>query len=113
MMGYYSTVYFACHSDQHKLILAATELEPDIVHGQETSNDEEIYCCEWNYVKWGGYNDAEATAFEELLSSIESSCTNTLCPFGFMRIGEEHNDVEFIGDPNDFGIHYRRYLEWG
>ena len=58
MMGYYSTVYFACNRDQHKLILAATELEPDTVHSQETSNDEEIYCCEWNYVKWGYTQDA-------------------------------------------------------
>ena len=109
MMGYYSTVYFACNRDQHKLILAATELEPDVVHSQETSNGEERYCCEWNYVKWGYTQDAHD--FEKLLNDVEPEKYDY--PFGFIRIGEEDDDVEIMGDPYEFGIHYRRYLEWG
>ena len=115
MMGYYSTVFFACDRDQHELILAATEMEPDEVHSQETSDNKEIFCCEWNAVKWGYYSQADK--FEDLLRDVKPEKDDRfngieIYPFGFVRIGEEDDDVEYIGDPYEFGIHYIRSLEW-
>ena len=114
-MGYYSTVFFACKRDQHELILAATEMEPDVSYGKESSDNEDFFCCEWNHVKWG-YTQEE-NDFENLLQEVEPKKSDRyhgmmLYPFGFARIGEEDDDITFIGDPYEFGICYRRYLEW-
>tara|TARA_B100001250_G_scaffold355551_1_gene330115 strand:- start:2038 stop:2376 length:339 start_codon:yes stop_codon:yes gene_type:complete len=112
MMGYYSTVFFACLHDQHELILAATELEPDVTYGKETSEDEEYFCCEWNGVKWGYTSDT--TDFEGLLQMMSGQqLDGSTRTFGYIRMGEEDDDVEYIGDPWAFGINYVRYLEWG
>ena len=108
-MGYYSTVFFACNEDQHELISAATKLEPCIVSNAETSEEGEYFCCEWNGVKWG--YGADSTEFETLLHDVEIEGHEY--PFGFIRIGEDDEDVEYIGDPWNYGINYTRYLEWG
>ena len=112
-MGYRSQIMFACRKDQIELIQAAMELKPDEIHGTE-NNDGEIFRCEWHDYKWG-YGQTDQ--FENIMGKVEPVSTkidyyNEIHPYGFIRIGEDDEDIEYFGDPHEYGIQFTRILEW-
>lgn len=63
---------------------------------------------EWDYIKW--YNSwAPVAALEAWMDSAE--CDTDDYPFGFLRMGENIEDLESRGSPWEFNLHYGVNIE--
>jgi len=58
-----------------------------------------------DYAKWYEDLDVKVSAIMDLLDSFEVD------EFGFVRVGEDNDDIEILGQPSDFGIGLIRKIE--
>ena len=59
----------------------------------------------WDHVKW--YNgDAGVDAIDALMAKISED------DYGFIRIGEETDDIEYRGMPCEYDMYVNRSIEW-
>jgi|TARA_R100000482_G_C5130975_1_gene151873 hypothetical protein len=115
-MGYRSEVSIVTRKDNKELCdILKAEYEQDkdlwdifeegtikMYNGQK----EEILYVQCDYVKWyDGYKTVDDIM--SAISRIEDEES-----YGFVRIGEEWNDVETMGYPYDYGLTIHRYAEF-
>jgi hypothetical protein len=62
-----------------------------------------IYVFKWDYIKW--YESYPSiNAMEKLLSEFDNDTT-------MLRIGEDPNDIEYIGDPSEYEVYLVRMTD--
>lgn len=95
-MGYRSDVTIRCSRGVYDKLYATWtehELYPDRVFVEQYSN-EQAYVIQWDYIKWyDGYEQIDA------INAVLRECVAIEDPelkFGFLRIGEDPDDVERI-----------------
>ena len=115
-MGYRSDVGFACDPAVAEVIGAVLELNPKdkneelhtlVDHGRCGAGGklERLY---FESVKW--YENYEDVGmFNKLISFLE---THDMCDlYGFIRIGEEYDDIETLGTPYEFDMGISRSID--
>jgi hypothetical protein len=94
-MGYYSAAALAIHesvmtSEMKDTIIKA---EPDLVYVRDNA-----VIFKWEHVKWYNLTDPVVMEVVKLFNTLDDE------KFGFIRIGEDREDIEEIGCPDDFGF---------
>jgi len=102
-MGYNSQVLLVINKEKfHKY---EQEFKKCIQDCDTISETEDAYQFAWDCVKWyEGYDDVDAV--DNLLSELDEE------DYGFIRIGEELNDVETKGCPWHFEAEVCRSIEY-
>ena len=115
-MGYRSDVGFACDPAVAEVIGAVLELNPKdknddlhtlVEHGH-TSQTPTLARLFFEHVKW--YENYEDVGmFNKLMSFLE---THDMCDlYGFIRIGEDYDDIETQGTPYEFDMGICRSID--
>ena len=115
-MGYRSDVGFACDPAVAEVIGAVLELNPKDKNEELHTLVEHGHTCStptldrlfFESVKW--YESHEDVGmFNKLMSFLE---THDMCDlYGFIRIGEEYDDIETQGTPYEFDMGICRSIE--
>ena len=114
-MGYRSDVGFACDPIIKQVIETVGDWDKEfkdlLDHGEDMSPDDHGRW-RFEYVKWyEGYPDVQ------VIENVMVMCDNvdvTGCAYdsyGFVRIGEELEDVEMKGEPAMFDLYVNRSLD--
>ena len=112
-MGYRSDVYIGLRKEayiKHVILLDSfPKLLRDLNNPAQMHND--IYYWSISHIKWyDSYkNVAEVTDFLNVLYEETSDTDKEL--YGFIRIGEEDNDIESSGFPWELDMQLQRYVE--
>ena len=114
-MGYRSDVGFACDPIIKQVIETVGEWDSEfkslLEHGEDLSCDD-FGRWRFEYVKWyEGYPDVQV--IENVMIMCDNADINGLCydSYGFVRIGEELEDVEMKGEPSSFDLYVNRSLD--
>tara|TARA_B100000085_G_scaffold278991_1_gene301581 strand:- start:1044 stop:1391 length:348 start_codon:yes stop_codon:yes gene_type:complete len=114
-MGYRSDVGFACDPIIKDVIETVAEWDEDIKellsYGEDLSNDD-FGRWRFDYAKWyDSYPDVQV--MENIMNMCDNLDINGLAydSYGFIRIGEELDDVEMKGDPSSFDLYVNRSLD--
>jgi hypothetical protein len=80
---------------------------PNILEEADKTDDQHDHIVWFFYgYKWyTQYSDVKAIMV--WLSNLDDNV------YGFIRIGEEMDDIEFLGDPNDFDLYVSRTIVHG
>ena len=114
-MGYRSDVGFACDPIIKQVIETVGEWDEDfnclLEDGEDLSSDN---FGRWRFdcVKWyDGYPDVQIV--ENIMIMCDNVDETGLCydSYGFIRIGEELEDVEMKGDPAAFDLYVNRSID--
>jgi len=117
-MGYRSDVGFACDPAVAEVIGAVLELNPKesnsdlhslVDHGRDKHRGfERLDRLFFEHVKW--YENYEDVGmFNKLMSFLE---THDMCDlYGFIRIGEDYDDIETQGTPYEFDMGICRSID--
>ena len=114
-MGYRSDVGFACDPIIKQVIETVTEWDKElkqlIDYADDLSNDDHG---RWMFesVKWyEGYPDVQV--IENIMIMCDNVDTSGLAydSYGFVRIGEELEDIEMKGEPSSFDLYVNRSLD--
>ena len=114
-MGYRSDVGFACDPIIKQVIETVGEWDSEFKEllqcGDDLSNDN-YGRWRFDYAKWyDSYPDVQ------IMENIMTMCDNVQHPglcydsYGFIRIGEELDDLEMKGDPSAFDLYVNRSLD--
>lgn len=114
-MGYRSDVGFACDPIIKQVIETVGEWDSEFKSllqcGDDLSNDGSGRW-RFEYVKWyESYPDVQV--IENVMVMCDNADINGLCydSYGFIRIGEELDDVEMKGEPSTFDLYVNRSLD--
>ena len=114
-MGYRSDVGFACDPIIKQVIETMVEWDKElkelIEYGDDLSNDN---FGRWKFesVKWyESFPDVQV--IENIMVMCDNADINGLCydSYGFVRIGEELDDIEMKGEPATFDLYVDRSLD--
>jgi hypothetical protein len=118
-MGYRSDVVFAVDKKTYVAEFLAGNL-PDTLSAdwiEQYTTDDAMYWRAYQ-VKWYDGHPEEGSIIDWLENLEEIPVKNDKgkisyhrSSFGFIRIGDEHDDVEMKGDPYDYGIEFHRHIE--
>ena len=105
-MGYRSRVAIALSDDARETIKSAMKLDKNLRELVDYSDEDlahgRIY---FSDIKWyEGY--PEIDAMESFLNQLDEE------GYGFIRIGEDHDDVEEKGEPYTYEMYVSREIEW-
>ena len=106
-MGYRSEVALALCSEADELLKANAKWIPELAEliKDSESDAEERYF--WSSIKW--YESfPEIDAMNRFLAFLE--CHDY--QFGFIRLGEEEDDIERMGHPSEYDMYIQRSIEW-
>jgi len=110
-MGYRSDVVIVTKIENKELVNLLQEDEEDTdeqyFFTMENYNGEKMECflTRYEYVKW--YDSIPSVSETmSVINNIEDGDS-----FGFMRIGEDYDDVEILGMPYDFNIQLSRTID--
>jgi len=106
-MGYRSEVALALCPEADELLQANAKWIPELAEliKDSESDAEERYF--WSSIKW--YESfPEIDAINRFLAFLE--CHDW--QFGFIRLGEEENDIERMGQPSEYDMFVSRAIEW-
>jgi len=109
-MGYRSDIVIVTKIENEELVKLLQEDEAtanQYFFSMKDYNGKHMECffTQYNYVKWyESYN--EVKQIESAMHKIEDKDS-----FGFMRVGEDYDDVEVIGTPYDFNIQLSRNID--
>ena len=111
-MGYRSDVGFGCDPILKDILKTVTEWDKEtkefLEYGDDLSSDDHGRWS-WNYVKW--YETyPEIQVLENLMCFAENSSLD-YDSYGFIRIGEEIDDIEMKGCPSTFDIYVSRSID--
>ena len=114
-MGYRSDVGFACDPIIKQVIETVAEWDKEfkelLDYGDDLSND---HFGRWrfDYAKWyDSFPDVQ------IMENIMTMCDNVdisglaYDSYGFIRIGEEYEDIEMKGDPSAFDLYVNRSVD--
>jgi len=112
-MGYRSDVCFGMNDD----VWAALKVYVELINNKEltdlvwlhveTSFDENNNKLFWSGIKWyEGYEDIDHIC--RFINQLNDSNSE----FGFLRIGEDSDDFDELGDPCEFDIFLNRTIGW-
>lgn len=114
-MGYRSDIAIAVH----KKIIALDLINPIIpeVLKKEPYKDN-MYTRYWFLSGWKFYDSyPEVRAIQEFFDALDEmeqielpNATYTFAPYGALRIGEDDDDVQIWGDPNEYQIYLNRSI---
>jgi len=114
-MGYRSEVAFACDpiiKDVVGTIAEWDEVFKDLIDYAEDLSSDDHGRWRFESAKWyDGYPDVQ------VVENIMVMCDNVDIPglaydsYGFIRIGEEYEDIEMKGDPAAFDLYVNRSIE--
>ena len=106
-MGYRSEVALGLCPEADQLLKANAEMIPDLaelIKDNESNVPERYY---WSHIKWyDGY--PEIGAMQSFLGFLE--CHDY--QFGFIRLGEEEDDIERAGHPYEYDMFVNREISW-
>ena len=114
-MGYRSDVGFACDPIIKQVVETVAEWDKEfkelLDYGEDLSND---HFGRWrfDYAKWyDSFPDVQI--MENIMSMCDDVDISGLAydSYGFIRIGEEYEDVETKGDPSAFDLYVNRSLD--
>ena len=112
IMGYRSDVGFSCTEGLHKVVNELAEVHQSFKQFLNDSeprfhkDDEGRYL--WLSCKF--YDSfKEVAALQNLMSFFDDACLDD--HYGFIRIGEELDDVEQKGNPYEFEMYVNRNIE--
>ena len=116
-MGYRSDVGFACDPIIKQVIETVSEWDREF---KELLNLSEDFSSgdgyqgryRWESVKWyDSFPDVQV--MENIMTMCENVDDPGLCydSYGFIRIGEELDDIELKGDPSAFDLYVNRSLD--
>jgi len=103
-MGYYSNVAIALNKKLLTEDLLKTKTLSTLFKETEPAykNESAVYW-EWEYIKWYE-SDKKIGSILAYLNDLDET------DFGFIRIGENDTDIEFLGHPWDFGLQTERWI---
>ncbi len=122
-MGYRSDVIVKFSTEAGRAISAACRMDDDLVEmindadslltdAEEITravvnkNTKIIRVIWWESVKWYEHYDEQIIKFMDLIKQLPDQ------EYGFMRLGEDRDDVEEYGQPWEYDIYIRSSLEW-
>ncbi len=106
-MGYRSQVALGLCTEADQLLKANAEMIPELaalIKDSESDAPERYF---WDSIKWYESFD-EIDAMNRFLAFLE--CHDW--QFGFIRLGEEENDIERMGSPSEYDMYVNRCIEW-
>ena len=106
-MGYRSQVALALCSEADELLQANAKWIPELAEliKDNESDAEERYF--WSSIKW--YDSfPEIEAMNSFMAFLEHHDWQ----FGFIRLGEEEEDIEKMGQPAEYDLFVARAIEW-
>ena len=104
-MGYRSDTCLRLSEEAESVIQVARKMSKDLDSLLEEAEKPNKGDYAWYCVKW--YEQyPEISALESLLSDLKED------DYGFIRVGEETNDIEFQGDPAQYDMYIRQSIEW-
>ena len=115
-MGYRSDVGFACDPIIKQVIETVAEWDKEfkelLDYGEDLAEGHDQGRWRFEYAKWyDSYPDVQI--IENIMIMCDNVDTSSLCydSYGFIRIGEEIEDVEMKGDPSAFDLYVNRSLD--
>ena len=114
-MGYRSDVGFACDPIIKQVVETVGEWDKEfkelLDYGEDLSSDQNGRW-RFDYAKWyDSYPDVQI--MENIMTMCDNVDTSGLAydSYGFIRIGEEYEDIEMKGDPSAFDLYVNRSLD--
>ena len=115
-MGYRSNVGFACDPIIKQVIETVGEWDSEfkelLDYGEDLAEGDAQGRWRFDYAKWyDSFPDVQ------IMENIMTMCDNVQHPglcydsYGFIRIGEELDDLEMKGDPSAFDLYVNRSLD--
>ena len=106
-MGYRSQVALALCTEADQLLKANAEMIPELaalIKDSESDADERYF---WSSIKWyESFEEIDAmNRFLEFLDCHDYQ-------FGFIRLGEQEDDIERMGYPSEYDMWVNRCIEW-
>ena len=115
-MGYRSDVGFACDPIIKQVIGTMSEWDSEfkefLDYGEDLSGGHDQGRYMWESVKWyESYPDVSVV--ENIMVMCDNCDINGLAydSYGFVRIGEELEDIEMKGEPSTFDLYVNRSLD--
>ena len=114
-MGYRSDVAFACDPIIKQVVETVSEWDKgfkDLLDYGEDMSADDFGRWKFEHVKWyEGYPDVQV--IENIMVMCDDVDVNGCGydSYGFVRIGEELEDVEMKGDPSSFDLYVNRSLD--
>ena len=114
-MGYRSEVGFACDPIVKEIIETVSEWNSDLRQLLDDADDltnDEYGRWRWDWVKW--YDSyPEINTMERIMQLAENAEAQGLSydSYGFIRVGEDYEDVEMKGAPSEFDLYLNRSVE--
>jgi hypothetical protein len=117
-MGYRSEVAFALRKEAADELYELAKADPDLVEMlndmQATARQDielaepDVYYFYYDWVKWYS-DDPQVMIIMEFLRKLEEEDRDN--EFGFLRLGEDSDDEEILGQPFDFGFNFVRKIQ--
>jgi len=115
-MGYRSDVGFACDPIIKQVIEIVGEWDSEfkelLDYGEDLAEGDAQGRWRFEYAKWyDSFPDVQI--MENIMTMCDNVDTSGLCydSYGFIRIGEELEDIEMKGDPSAFDLYVNRSLD--
>jgi len=104
-MGYRSEVVVRICEKATEVVKLFCKLDPKVksLIDDAEYGDDTVY--QWSWVKWYDH-DPDIRAFLHMLEEIGDE------NYGFIRLGEESDDIEYLGSPYEFDMYVSRKIEW-
>jgi hypothetical protein len=106
-MGYRSNVVLALCEEADELLRANMEMIPELKDLVEDADDTAVGRYHWDCIRW-------CDAFTQIQAMDRFMCflDSHDWTYGFIRIGEETDDMEHRGYPSDFDVYLERSITW-
>ena len=115
-MGYRSDVGFACDPIIKQVVETVAEWDIEFRElldcGEDLAEGQDQGRWRFDYAKWyDSFPDVQI--MENIMTMCDNVDTSGLCydSYGFIRIGEELEDIEMKGDPSAFDLYVNRSLD--
>ena len=110
-MGYRSDVYLRVCATSEKVLGIARKMDKELdeiisegtLNSGRTTGMPTDMC--WEGTKWYT-NYPDVAALMNILEQLPEE------DYGFLRIGEETDDIEYLGDPSGYDMYVSRRIEW-
>lgn len=103
-MGYRCDVALRFADEIVEVVTAARKLDEALDSAMKIAekSDTDYY---WEDVKWYS-NYEEVQAVHNLLEILQEE------DYGMIKVGEQHDDIEYFGDPAGFNMYTSTIIEW-
>tara|TARA_Y100000310_G_scaffold41755_2_gene39055 strand:+ start:5753 stop:6073 length:321 start_codon:yes stop_codon:yes gene_type:complete len=106
-MGYRSNVVLALCDEADELLQANIKMIPELKELIDDVDSEADGRYHWDYIRWCK-SCKQIQAMDRFMGFLD--CHDWV--YGFVRIGEETDDMETRGYPSDFDVYIERTISW-